>query len=220
VNASGPGEERGQQRLESCDVGTTKVIDIATPRQRGAADGTEIPFSVVLTDNDGRPVASDQKRLIVFDPRGVGTLHDRDSWVPEHQCAADNSIYSFESGVATITASVGNRLTAKKKFSFILPLSISLILFALVGGIAGAFVRATRTWSSSRRWGRARWLTYLASGALTGLCIFLAYYYGMLTFSPKLGGNEGLGFLLGIIGGYLGNAAIDRIVGQVFPFTK
>jgi len=47
--------------------------------------------------------------------------------------------------------------------------------------------------------------------------VFLAYYYGLLQVDPRLTGGIGLGFLLGLIGGYLGPVAIDRIGALAVP---
>lgn len=219
VRASSPGLEEGQQRLYSCGSGAIKMIEFDTTRQSEAADGTEIPFSVVLTDNKGHVVTDNKRNYIAFNPQGVGKLQSSGGLVPENQCTRDNNISSSEPGTATIEARLGN-LSEKREFLFILPLSIPLFLLVLGGGVAGAFVRAGLTWQRSRRWAPRRWIAFLSCGALTGLCVFLAYYYGLLKFAPSLVRGEGVGVLLGMIGGYLGQAAMDRIAGQIFPLAK
>jgi hypothetical protein len=102
--------------------------------------------------------------------------------------------------------------------------SIPVILLVMAGGAAGAFIRASLSWLRSRRWTVLRWVVFLASGALVGLCLFLAVYYGIAPALaervPGLAVGPGFGFFLGMVGGYLGQVAMDRIAAQVVPLAK
>ena len=61
VSASSRGLVGAEQHLYSCDSGAIKMIEFDTTRQSEAADGTGIPFSVVLTDSKGHVVTDHQK---------------------------------------------------------------------------------------------------------------------------------------------------------------
>jgi choice-of-anchor C domain-containing protein len=222
LTASAPGFRSVQVPLASCDVGDVDNIAVDSTRRSEMADGSGIGFTVELLDNQNRPVTNRKNRLIGFnpDPDGVGQLQHPRKVIPGDQCSAENSISSFEAGVATIEINAGDNLTKKEKFSFTLPLSIRLFILVLGGGVVGAFIRAAHIWPTSRRWAHSRWVAFLTSGTLTGLVLFLLWYYALRKVTPNLAGNDGMGFLLGAIGGYLGPAAMERAIKVVFPFAK
>jgi hypothetical protein len=153
-----------------------------------------------------------------------GVAAEPDGFIPANQCVKKYNISSSVPGVATVTASMGGLSLPAEKFVFALPLSIPLALLVMAGGVAGAFVRASLIWKSSRRWAWLRWAVFLSSNALIGLCVFLAYLFGAAGILgehiPMLAGGLGLGFLLGMVGGYLGQLAMDRVAEQVVPVSK
>lgn len=216
VRASSPGLEEAKRLVYYCGVGQIRGLDFNAVQQRALANGETIPLTVVLTDGNGHPVTDNAPRNIAFDLQGVGQLEPKGGFVPPDQCARDENARSFDPGEATIRASFGN-LSQDRKLVFILPLSFTLFVFILCGGAGGAFIRAAVTWSKSRRWSRSRWIVFLTSGALVGLCVFLAYYYGFLKVAPQFIGGEGVGLLLGLIGGYMGQVAMDRISDRILP---
>ena len=223
LTASAPGLEQTQRNVPFCSDGVVKKLRVDTTRQREKADGTYIPFTVVLEDDAGHPVSdnSNKWRNIAFDPTGVGRLLSSDGLVPNGKCAKNDYIASDEPGVAVIKASVGE-VSQEREFIFTFPLWMLVIAIALAigGGAAGAFVKAGLNWPRSRRWPASRWIVTLSSGALIGLCAFLAYYYGPAGEAPSLLRGAGMGLLLGMVGGYLGRAAMDGIAKRIFPLTK
>ncbi len=218
VRASSSGLEEANRQVYYCGVGQIRGLDFNAAQQRALANGETIPLTVVLTDGNGHPVTDNAPKDIAFDFQGVGQLEPKAGYVPPDQCARDESAFSFEPGKATIRASLGN-LGQDRKLVFILPLSFTLFMLIMCGGAGGAFIRAAVIWPKSRRWSRSRWMIFLASGALVGLCVFLAYYYGFLKFAPQFMGGQGVGLLLGLIGGYLGQVAMDRISDRILPAT-
>lgn len=218
VRASSPDFEETKRSVYYCGSGQIRGLDFNVAKQRALANGEKIPLTVVLTDGNGHPITDNTPRNIAFDLRGVGQLQPKDGFVPPEQCTREENAFSFDPGEAAVKASFGN-ISQDRSFLFVLPLSSMLFLLILGGGAGGAFIRAALTWSKSRRWSRSRWIVYLGSGALIGLCVFLAYYYGFLRIAPQFIGGKGLGLLLGLIGGYTGQIAMDRIAERVLPVS-
>lgn len=216
VRASNPDLEQAKRSVYYCGTGQVRGLDFNAVQQRALANGEKIPLTIVLTDGNGHPISDNTPKNIAFDLQGVGQLQPKDGFVPPDQCARDEIAVSFDPGETTVRASLGT-LWQERKFLFILPLSPVLFLLILCGGVAGAFIRAAITWPKSRRWPSSRWIVFLISGALVGLCVFLAYYYGFLKVAPQFIGGKGVGLLLGLIGGYMGQVAIDRIANRILP---
>jgi hypothetical protein len=204
----------------ACGSGAIRAVELSSGANEGPADGkTPIGFTLKLTDGNGHLTTDFKTNTISIQRKGVGMV-DRDSVeLPGDQCISERAIESAQPGSATVLAKYGPQ-SAKSDFFFNLPLSVLLFALVAAGGVGGELIRLSADYSRRRRWGARRLAVDGLAAILAGIAVFLAYYYGLLQISPRLTGGMGLGFLLGLIGGYLGPAAMNRISGVAVPGTE
>ena len=223
IKASEPGLRAAETTAHACQVGQIENLDLIADRSQVPV-GTPINLTLRLTDVEGRPTTDNPNengsRAPVLHHTGVGVLENqRPHPIPAGQCASSVALYSYQPGEAILKAALGSSIEARQKhFLFLVPLSLTLFLIVMGGGVAGAFVRASLSWSKSREWQAGSWAVKLGSGALTGVTVFLfVHYFGLEQLTPKWAGGLTLGLLLGIVGGYMGPYTIDRIGGRILP---
>ena len=201
----------------ACGSGVIRAVDLSSGENQGPADGrTPIGFALKLTDGNGHLTTDLKSNTISIQRKGVGVV-DRDSVeLPGDQCIAELTIESAQPGSATVLANHGAR-SASGDFFFSLPLSVLLFVGVTLGALGGELIRLSADYSRRHRWGTQRVAMDALAAILAGVAVFLAYYYGLLQIAPRLTGGMGLGFLLGLIGGYLGPAAMSHISGMAVP---
>jgi Protein of unknown function (DUF642) len=207
-----------QVETSHCGSGTVQNLSFSTTREQAPADNrTEIPFCVDLTDDKGSPVSDGADKSIEFRLTGVGRMISTNNRVPGGQCRNEQSVVSDRVGTAIINAKLGIAASSKQRtFSFFLPpLSFVEIISALLGGVAGAFVSAAASFQKTRRWRYFRWILQFISGAITGVCLYLAYYFGLTKLAHLPMSSSGLAFLCGTVGGY-GGPTILNLLRNIF----
>jgi len=203
-----------QVETSHCGSGAVQNLSFfATQEQAPADNRTPIPFSVDLTDNQGSPVSDGAEKSIDFWLAGVGRMISNGNRIPAGQCRSEQSVVSERVGAATVNAKLGTTTGWKQRaFSFFLPpLSFVEILCALLGGVAGAFVSAVAIFRRARRWRYFKWILEFVSGAIIGLCLFLAYYFGLTQLAHLPTSGSGLAFLCGTIGGFGGPSVLGLL---------
>ena len=148
---------------------------------------------------------------------GVGRLGPSRGFVPSDGCTLITELSSPVPGKTVVKVRLGD-FSQEKTFFFLLPLSWGVILLALLGGGAGAFVRAGFIFSKSRRWSSATWIISLITGAMIGLLVFLLCYFGLMKAAASvLTSGKGISFVLGFVGGLVGPDAAGKIGDLFFP---
>jgi hypothetical protein len=203
-----------------CGSGDIGAIEFSAGETRGFADGrTPLGFTLKLTDGRGHPTTDSRSNTISLKNSGVGALDRNSIELPDDQCISERTIESAEPGSAVVLASHGPQ-SSSGEFIFRLPLTVLLFVLVVAGGVAGGLVRSASDYPQRRRWKTRRIVIDGVAGTLAGVGLFLAYYYGLSPIAPRLTGGTGLGFLMGLIGGYLGPVAMDRVAAMAVPAVK
>ena len=174
---------------------------------------------LVFADSANTPVTDGTQKVPELSIDGVGVLGRLGSnVVGAEECEAQLELQSDQAGRTVVGASIGDEISTERRFTFYRVLHLGLFLMVLLGALGGGFVQAARNWRGAQRWGRNRWFAYGLSSGLTGVAVFLfSYYIGLRALSPELSASLGVGFLLGLIGGYLGPTALDRVSSVLLP---
>lgn len=224
LDATSPGLAPEKVEQYTCPDGTVSgaIID-QRYGDRNPASSNEIKFRVALVDNHQNPVQNKRQNYIFFKSTlgAVNALplpdgRDRNSAVPPGECIVGYTLSSSDVGTAIVTATA-LQSSDQATFYFIARLSLVGLIWSVVGSIGGAFASAMRDYQKASRWNLKRWVMWLGRGVLAGIALSLAYYYGVLKFVPQFSTGYGFVFLLGVIGGFLGDATITRIGNIILP---
>jgi hypothetical protein len=205
-----------------CDTGSTEIFIVTPPKGRGPADGTTpITVAVKFADKNGTAVKLEHPRVVSLSSDGVGKWIAKPPTsssftVPANECVGEADLTSEDPGTMGLTVSVpGLPDVPKSEFTFFPLLGWSFLALAAIGGICGAFVRLYQVRLSRRS--LISQLSQIGIGVISGLVVSLACYYGLAGLAGSASNASGMGFLLGVIGGYLGTAALDIVAGIVLP---
>lgn len=182
-----------------CGQGTPTQVLPFPQRLRAPADNkTPDLFELTLVDGTNTPVSDGKPKTVGVTRTGVGTFVTRGNQIPAGWCTSEGSIVSGEPGDTTVAVDIASMPKPQTEvFTFYQAVSWLLIILSLAGGVAGGFVKAVNVFSESRGWSLWRWTAELVLSALTGLCLSLSYYLGLLPYSAGLPGGLPAAFVLG-----------------------
>ena len=200
-----------------CEVvdGANLTPKLSAVKARGFANGTD-RLSVLLAFADAKdtPTSDGKPKEFGFDLSGVGQLisgNPKTITIPAGECAALRSIVSESGGKATASVNVNGRLmTTYVLFRpAITPIGILMTLGAgLVGGLIGAGFKVKG------------WFGWLLASLAGAALIYGAYFYGLLEIAGGLPAAGYMQIVVGVLGGYLGAAAVARLTRQGASSTK
>lgn len=207
-----------QTTVYGCDLGEIAGLVFNAEREEAPA-GRPIGASLHLVSKTGTLVTDDARaKRVNVQIGGVGRSGTSAlGWVEEGRCTTAFALVSDRPGESSVTVALGTGGSQTRTFRFYMPLTAVVFGTIAMGSLLGSFVSAATVWNRSRRWKPGRWAVTLASGVVAGLAVFLVYYYSVLPNLPQLSGGLGLVLLLGLLGGYLGPTAIERIADRVIP---
>jgi hypothetical protein len=216
--ASAEGElETARAVAVTCAASPVTRIVLNALREE-AIVGTPISAVLSLQNDEGVEVsgAPGNKRIRV-QVEGVGRFASpgRDL-IEDGRCATELKIAADRAGTSPVTVSLAALQPESRTFRFVLPwthLGGALVFAALLGGGA----RCGQMWKKSQRWKLIRWAVTLAVGVVAGIAVYLFYALGLAEAIPLLPLGYAPALLLGIVGGYLGPAALERIAARVLP---
>jgi len=192
--------------------------------QEAPADGkTPIGLVIKFVDSNEAPTDGGQQKPLSLDHKGVGrwqlpgaeALAAPDWTVWKESCVLRPELVSDRAGKADVK--IGFRTISKRRsFSFYAPITTVLLLATTAGALLGTFARIFQPPYRHRT--PRYYVLQSTTGAAAGIGVFLASYFGTVKFAPStFPGGSGIGFLLGLIGGYLGSAALDYISKPAAP---
>jgi len=205
-----------------CEEGEVATLAFSVHKQESEI---RIPIEArfQLVDASGTLVTDGKTKLVELSYVGVGAMGPINAGaITAGECATKVNIIADKPGKATLRAALGTSQPKERLFLFYLPTAriLVLVLVSSIGGIAGALVRAATIWSASKAWSVTSWLIHVAIGAVAGGCLFLVYHYGLLEIAGEVRSDIIVVGLLGLIGGYLGQLAMDRIANIILPPTS
>jgi hypothetical protein len=224
VVASGAGLEPSRASADGCRQGEIQGIGMSIDASRAPADGRHgLPVKVAFLGADESLVTNGLTKPIRWRLEGVGELRhlpgaggrQQDIAVAEDECVSRSEVLSREAGAAIVTATFRNTETVT--LQFIAPLTAASISFALLGAVCGGVVSALRKHRSAMKWRRARWTAWLLSSLVGGVALYLGYHYGVLGVVQAAPGGAGFAFLVGLVGGFLGEVVLERLGGVLLP---
>jgi hypothetical protein len=228
ISAAAQGLDAARASADGCRAGEIDRIGVIVPAARAPADGRHsLGLKITFLDKENRLVTNGFPKPIGWRLEGVGMLRSlpdakgrpQDTAVASDECVSRNEVISREAGTAVVTATFRGT-TETATLHFIAPLSAGLILFVVFGAVCGGAVSALQNYKAAARWGARRWTAWLLSGAAGGLCLYLAYYYGVLKALPSFPSGAGFGYLAGLVGGFLGSSALARVADVVLPARR
>jgi hypothetical protein len=186
----------------ACEKGKIEDLAVAADKSRAPADNkTPINLRITLISKNGTRVSDGTVKEIELVPVEIGRLANIDpEFLPPNQCVQKAKLLSDRPGKATLT--------------------VVLFMIVLAGGLIGALARAATDWSESKSWSRLKWTASLFSGVIGALCLYLAYYSGVIVVMPQLSNGRVSGLLLGLVGGYLGLLVLDRLASHLLSTRK
>ena len=194
------------------------VLKLNAEREHAFADGRDsIPVVLTLVDANDTPATDGNPKQVGFEIGGVGRLASSGDvtkavTIAAGQCAEAREIVSDSAGQGKASAEFrGKHL--ERTIVFRPALTMMAILMTLGGGLIGGFVAAGRNYASVRRWKFMHWFFWLVAAMAGAVAIYLAYFYGLLGIAGGLPGGAGFGMFTGLIGGYLGAEALNRLAG-------
>ncbi len=214
---SDPPLEASSQPVYYCGEGAATAVELSSGQQQAPADGrTPIEVMLHLTDGKGHLRANQDANSVALSIQGVGRLNSPSADIPPGRCMLERSIESGSAGATVLTARFGG-MQDQREFSFYLVLSVSVFLVVAAGGAGGFLIHLSLHWTKFNRRRLVRILIDLLSGILSGVAVFLVYYAGLVRLKPDWTSSLGVGFLLGLVGGFLGPVAMTRISRIVLP---
>ncbi len=199
---------------------STPIQVLLFPQQLRAPADNRTPdlFELSLVDGTNTPVSDGKPKTVGVTRNGVGAFVARANQIPAGQCTIEGSIVSGEPGDTTVAVGIASMPKPQTAvFTFYQAISCLLIVLSLTGGVAGGFVKAVSVFSESRGWGLWRWIAELVVSALTGLCLSLSYYLGLLPHSTGLPGGLPAAFVLGMCGGFGGAWVMEKLLQPHLP---
>lgn len=217
IRASSPANSlEGDALAKWCATGTPTGVHLSTQRIRARADNKTPDLFVVDLVDDAGTLTKDKgsKSLDIKNTGRVGEFRPFNNHIVAGYCTSEHSLFSGEPGTANVTVRLFTMSQPQSAaFSFYQAVTPLLLLLALVGGVAGAFVKAVSgNQQSPPSWRWFGWFCQLASGALIGLCLSLAYHVGLLPSYPRMPGALWTSFVLGMLGGYGGAWVMDALL--------
>jgi hypothetical protein len=167
-----------------------------------------VQVAVLLQAADGSITADSARDIKIHLDSDLGTFTDRDVTIPRGESSAETTFASPRYGKASITAgSVG--LTGSGSVNFLFPWL--MLILSIAGGASGSAVREGFGKGRRRRGSLPPFVHHLVMGAIFGLVFFGLAMFGAVGAIPKVDVGKIIplnaigAFLLGFIGGYLGN---------------
>ena len=200
-----------------CEVvdGASLTPKLAPARARGFANGSD-RLSVLLTLVDAKdtPTSDGKPKEFGLDLSGVGQLTSGASkaiTIPAGECATSRSIISESGGKSTVSVNVSGRLL---NASVLFRPAITLIgvLMTLGAGLAGGLIAAGLKVKN--------WFIWVLATLAGALLIYGAYFYGLLEIAGGLPAASYMQIPVGLLGGYLGAAAVARLTRQTASSTR
>jgi hypothetical protein len=194
LGSTPPAVIEGDKKLE---------IQFMPPITRAALEASPPAISLVetadlvvtLTDDQGRPVASDAARHVTFAIQsGRGSITRKEIDIPAGQFQVRSTFEPAWLGPTSILAATPNLLTVTAPVQVSAP--TSLLLFSLAGGLAGGYLSySKRKRSAPRR---------IAIGVVTGFIFYWAcLFVGLAALGRGLVVNPLSAFALSTLGGWM-----------------
>jgi hypothetical protein len=202
---------RASQTVRFRPAVPTAVAVTVSPNQLISDGRTAATVSVHLVDDTKHLRPAEEETEVVLASTS-GTLKATSLTIPKGGRASTTTIVSTSRGPATITADAAGLDEGTAVVQFVLP--AYLIVFSIVGGLLGAFVRSGNPSSGRTR----KLLENLSIGAIMGLVFWAILFFGVLKAAAALpftpsdvpAGNELGAGLLGFGGGWLGRSFFGR----------
>jgi hypothetical protein len=162
---------------------------------------------VTLTDDQGRPVASDAARHVTFAIQsGRGSITRKELDIPAGQFQARSTFEPAWLGQTTILAATPNLLTVAAPVQVSVP--TGLLLFSLAGGLAGGYL----SYLKRKRSGRRR----IAIGIVTGFIFYWAcLFVGLAAVGRGIVINPLSAFALSTLGGWMQTEVFTMLKSRV-----
>jgi hypothetical protein len=209
-----------------CDSGPVTKFVLSENKQLVPADGkTPINLTIKFVNDDFVPVTGRQLKAVGIGYRGVGNIANAkaqsyDFTVPQDECSTQEMVTSDQPGNSTIEVAFRTQ-NEKREYAFFVPLSIFILLWASIGGLAGTFVRVFQHHVRSEKHSTAYYAVQFCTGVIAGVVVLLMSYFGLLSWEPtKFPSSRAFSFLMGVAGGYAGTVALDRLVLKVLSSSK
>ncbi len=162
---------------------------------------------VTLTDEQGRPVASDAMRHVTFAIQsGRGSITRKELDIPAGQFQARSTFEPSWLGQTSILAETPNLLTVTAPVQVSAP--TGLLLFSLAGGLAGGYL----SYLKRKRSGQRR----IAIGIVTGFIFYWAcLFVGLAAVGRGIVVNPLSAFALSTLGGWMQTEVFSMLKSRV-----
>jgi len=162
---------------------------------------------VTLTDEQGRPVASDAARHVTFAIQsGRGSITRKELDIPAGQFQARSTFEPAWLGQTNILAATPNLLTVTAPVQVSAP--TGLLLFSLAGGLAGGYL----SYLKRKRSGQRR----IAIGIVTGFIFYWAcLFVGLAAVGRGIVVNPLSAFALSTLGGWMQTEVFSMLKSRV-----
>jgi hypothetical protein len=190
-------------------------IQFMPPIARAALEASPPAISLVdtadlvvrLTDEQGRPVASDAARHVAFAIQsGRGSITRKELDIPAGQFEARSTFEPAWLGQTSILAATPNLLTATAPVQVSAP--TGLLLFSLAGGLAGGYL----SYLKRKRSGQRR----IAIGIVTGFIFYWAcLFVGLAAVGRGIVVNPLSAFALSTLGGWMQTEVFSMLKSRV-----
>jgi hypothetical protein len=167
---------------------------------------------VTLTDNQGRPLATDSPRAVsLMIDAGRGVIESQQVQIPAGGFQARSRFLPGISGQVTVSASTPNLLTATIPIQVSLPLA--LLLLSAAGGAVGGYLSYVKRKRSGIR---QIWIGLITGFVFYWACIFL----GLASVSRGVALNPVSALVLSIAGGWLQTSVLGMLTSRLKPRAK